>query len=140
MTYQASGEKMVPFIGFIIFFFLTIINIRKNNIPRFQIDLFWRIYALYPQSVKRSFDKMGQTLKNWKVVRSQFSPKGGSVGDAGTSTSIDFGFSTKKKANCLNRKQSFVFFNHMDNDEIYLTQIHMDSNKPVVGIFVSTYF
>ena len=82
------------------------VDIRKNNIPRFQIDLFWRIYALYPQSVKRSFDKMGQTLKNWKVVGSQFSPKGGSVGDAGTSTSIDFGFSTKK-ANCQTRKQSF---------------------------------
>ena len=46
------------------------VDIRKNNIPRFQIDLFWRIYALYPQSVKRSFDKMGQTLKNWKVVLS----------------------------------------------------------------------
>ena len=86
--------------------------------------------------MKRSFDKMGQTLKNWKAVRSQFSPKGGSVGDAGTSTSIDFGFSTNK-ANCQTRKQSFK---HMDNDEIYLTQIHMDSNRPVVGIFVSTYF
>ena len=52
------------------------VDIRKNNIPRFQIDLFWRIYALYPQSVKRSFDKMGQTLKNWKVVSYQLSPKG----------------------------------------------------------------
>ena len=52
------------------------VDIRKNYIPRFQIDLFWRIYALFPQSVKRSFDKMGQTFKNWKAVRSQFSPKG----------------------------------------------------------------